>query len=69
MILNGENYRAKEVLNRESSVVFVLAVNFMELLLLADLSTIYYEHEDQMDLNQLMEASRDISESYGPDLY
>jgi hypothetical protein len=41
MILNGENYRAKEVLNRESSVVFVLAVNFMELLLLADLSTIY----------------------------
>jgi hypothetical protein len=69
MILNGENYRAKEVLNRESSVVFVLAVNFMELLLLADLSTIYYEHEDQMDLNQLMEASRDISERYGPDLY
>lgn len=41
----------------------------MELLLLADLSTIYYEHEDQMDLNQLMEASRDISERYGPDLY
>lgn len=67
LIINGEPYKAKEVLNRESSVVFILAINFMELLLLGDLSAIYAEQE-LIDVQKLKEASREVSELYGSDL-
>lgn len=60
LIINGEPYKAKEVLNRESSVVFILAINFMELLLLGDLSAIYAEQEELIDVQKLKEASQEV---------
>ena len=65
MALSGQNFRVKEISNRESSLVFTLALNFMELLLLADISMVYIEGEEFIDFQKLELACNDIREQYG----
>jgi hypothetical protein len=64
----GENFRVREVMTRESSVVFSLALNFMELLLLADFSMIYESEIGAINFSKLTNACEDIHEQYGPEI-
>lgn len=63
----GENYRMREIRQRDSSIIFSIALNFLELLLLADLSILY--EEEGFSFRRLQGALEDVLGAYGEDIY
>lgn len=63
----GENYRMREISQRDSSVIFSIALNFLELLLLADLSMLY--EEEAFSFKRLQGALEEVLDTYGEDIY
>lgn len=57
----------REVSQRDSSIIFSIALNFLELLLLADLSMFY--EEEGFSYKRLQGALEEVLHAYGEDLY
>jgi hypothetical protein len=57
----------REIGQRDSSIIFSMALNFLELLLLADLSMLY--EEECFSFKRLQGALEEVLHSYGEDIY
>lgn len=63
----GQHYRMREINQRDSSIIFSIALNFLQLLLLADLSMLYEQQSFSFKrLHGALEEARDL---YGEDVY